>query len=416
MSNKLTFIQISPDSFAPPTDVTLKLSDGNIGAHRMILAAVSPVFEKMLYGNFKESSLSEVNLPEDNCKNMKMLIDFVYTGGYQVSNVDDIFPLAEVIERYQINKLPLYHLCGKTILSQMDSSNYLTLLSQFACVMDEISIKRAADKVMCYTNNNFIANFDEVKDLPEEVILSLLPRDDLENPEVDIFNFLVRWHAYQTEELGNTLQLIPQLFQHIRYALIHPRLLIAKVTNCDHVDKQLLAKALDCLYNKPLQDKNDECKCGECSNPQTSDKIRTPRIHVNAVCDMWQHNNNNARVSNDKLQVYYNSFNYGTIIIKSNKLKNGICSLKITNATPNSDNLFVFSVYNNANSCLHKFSLKTNHTITMLIYENDLFLKIFVGNEISSTSSIVGQPPFTISILGDCAYNYSGSFEIYSQV
>ena len=88
----------------------------------MILAAVSPVFEKMLYGNFKESSLSEVNLPEDNCKNMEMLIDFVYTWGYQVSNVDDFFPLAEVIERYQISKFPLYDLCGKTILSQMDSS------------------------------------------------------------------------------------------------------------------------------------------------------------------------------------------------------------------------------------------------------------------------------------------------------
>ena len=414
MSNNLTFIQISPDSFAPPTDVTLKLSDGSIGAHRVILAAVSPVFEKMLYGNFKESSLSEVNLPEDNCKNMKMLIDFVYTGGYQVSNVDDIFPLAEAIERYQINKLPLYHLCGKTILSQMDSSNYITLLPKFACVMDEISIKRAADKVMCYTNNNFVVKFDEVKDLPEEVILSLLPRDDLENPEVDIFNFLVRWHAYQTEELGNTLQLVPQIFQHIRYALINPRLLVAKVTNCDHVGKQLLAKALDCLYNKPLRDKSYECKCGECSNLQTDDKIRIPRI-VNTVCDIWRHNNN-ARVSNDKLQVYNNNFSYGSKIIKSNALKNGICSFKITIATPNSDEMFLFSVYNNANSCLHKLPLKTNYTITMLIYENDLFLKIFAGNEIRSTLSIVEQPPFTISILGNSYINHSGSFEIYTQV
>ena len=35
--------------------------------------------------------------------------------------------------------------------------------------MDEISIRRAADKVMCYTNNNFVVKFDEVKDLLEEV-------------------------------------------------------------------------------------------------------------------------------------------------------------------------------------------------------------------------------------------------------
>ena len=378
----------------------------------MILAAVSPVFEKMLYGNFKESSLSEVNLPEDNCNNIKMLIDFVYTGGCQVKSVDDIFPLAEVIERYQINKLPLYHLCGKTILSQMDSSNYLTLLPKYASVMDEKSIKRAADKVMCYTNNNFVPKFDEVKDLPEEVILSLLPRNDLENPEVDIFNFLVRWHAYQTEELGNTLQLVPQLFRHIRYALINPRLLLSKVTGCDHVDKQLLAEALDCLYNKPLQNKSDECKCGECSGLKTGDMIRTPRANVKAG-DIWQCHNNTT-VFNDKLHIYYSSLSIGGEIIKSNELKNGLSCFKIKITTQNSDNMFLFSIYNNANNCLHKLPLKTNYTTVILIYDNDLFLKIVVGNEIKSTLNIVEQPPFRISILGNCSNNRSGSFEIYT--
>ena len=381
----------------------------------MILAAVSPIFEKMLYGNFKESSLCEVNLPEDNCKNMKMLIDFVYTGGCQVKSVDDIFPLAELIECYQINKLPLYHLCGKTILSQMDSSNYITLLSQFACVMDKKSIKRAVDKVMCYTNNNFVTKFDEVKDLPEEVILSLLPRDDLENPEVDIFNFLVRWHTYQTEERGNTLQLVPQLFRHIRYALIHPRILVAKVTDCDHVDKQLLAEALDCLYNKSLQNKRDGCKCGECSDLQLGDMIRTPRINLKAS-DIWQCHNNTTVSNDNKLQVYYSDLYKGGEIVQSNQLRNGVCFFNIKIATPNSENLFLFSVHNNAYSCLHSFPLKANYTITMLIYEEDLFLKIFVGNKIKSTLSIVEQPPFQISISGNCTINRSGSFEIYTHI
>ena len=100
----------------------------------MILAAVSPVFEKMLYGNFKESGLSEVNLLEDNCKNIKMLIDFVFTGGCQVKSVDDIFLLAELIERYQINKLPLYHLCGKNNIvtnGQLKLSYIITKFCQY---------------------------------------------------------------------------------------------------------------------------------------------------------------------------------------------------------------------------------------------------------------------------------------------
>ena len=57
MTNKLLLIQISPGSFSPPTDVTLKLSDGSIDAHKMILAAVSPVFERMFYGDLRREML-----------------------------------------------------------------------------------------------------------------------------------------------------------------------------------------------------------------------------------------------------------------------------------------------------------------------------------------------------------------------
>ena len=65
----------------------------------MILAAVSSVSEKMLYRNFKESSLLEVNVPENNYKNIKCSsILRTYIWGCQVQSIDDTFALAEVIE------------------------------------------------------------------------------------------------------------------------------------------------------------------------------------------------------------------------------------------------------------------------------------------------------------------------------
>ena len=98
---KLTLIQISRSQFSPPTDVTLKLADSSIDVHRMILAAVSPVFERMFYGDFKEGKSMMVDLPKDSSKIMKLLIDFVYCGNCELESLDDIVPVLEVFDRYQ---------------------------------------------------------------------------------------------------------------------------------------------------------------------------------------------------------------------------------------------------------------------------------------------------------------------------
>ena len=118
---KLTLIQISRSSFSLPTDVILKLAGGNIEAHRSILAAVSPVFEKMFYGNLKEGKSMTVDLPKDSSEILSHVIDFVYHGSCELKNLDNIFQILEAFDRYQINKVPFYHMCGEVILTQMES-------------------------------------------------------------------------------------------------------------------------------------------------------------------------------------------------------------------------------------------------------------------------------------------------------
>ena len=78
--------------------MTLKLPDGSIDAHRMILAAVSPVFERMFYGDFTEGKSMTVDLPKDNYKIMTLLMDFVHCGSCEMKNLDDIFPLLEIFD------------------------------------------------------------------------------------------------------------------------------------------------------------------------------------------------------------------------------------------------------------------------------------------------------------------------------
>ena len=101
----MTLNQIYASSFSAPTDVTLKLPEGNIDAHKMILAAVSPVFERMFYGDFKEGKSRTADLPVDKYKIFKMLIDFIYNGSCKLECMDDILPLVEVMDRYQMKKM-----------------------------------------------------------------------------------------------------------------------------------------------------------------------------------------------------------------------------------------------------------------------------------------------------------------------
>ena len=136
----------------------------------MILAAASPVFEKMFYGDFKEGISTIAVLPADNYKVFKLLIDFIYNGSCKMDCMDDILPLLEVMDCYQLRKGAFYDICSKVILANLDSSNYLTVLPKFVGVLNEESIQKAADKVMCYTNSIFIDKFDNTKDLPEEVL------------------------------------------------------------------------------------------------------------------------------------------------------------------------------------------------------------------------------------------------------
>ena len=211
LPHKLTLIQISCSSFSLPKDVILKLPGGNIEAHRSILAAVSPVFEKMFYGNLKKGKSMTVDLPKDSSEILSHVIDFVYHGGFELKNLD-IFQILGAFDRYQINKVPFYHMCGEVILTQMESSNYLYLLQKFAKVMNEEGIEKVANKVMLYTNDDFIAKFDDNKDLPEEIMLQLLQIDTTHH-EVDIFDFLVKRHDYQTNNLGKSLQLTQNFFK-----------------------------------------------------------------------------------------------------------------------------------------------------------------------------------------------------------
>ena len=87
-----------------------------------------------------------------------------------------------------------------------------------------------------------------IANLPEEVLLCLLKRNEITCHDINIFVFLVKWCNYQTKELGISLQHTPKLFKCVRYPLIIPQLLSSIVAPCDLVNTKDLSKSYRYLY------------------------------------------------------------------------------------------------------------------------------------------------------------------------
>ena len=424
LATKITFIQISPTSFSPPTDVTLKLSDGSIDAHKMILAAVSPVFERMFYGNFKEGQSKDVDLPKDSYKTMRLLIDTIYKGSCEVDNLDDTIPLMEVMDRYQINKVPLKHMCGEPVLSQLDSSNYLTLLPKYVSVMSEESHKKAADKVMSFTNNDFVTKFDETKDLPEEVMLPLLKSYGITQPEINVFEFLVKWHNYQTKDLGMSLQLTTQLFQCVRYFLILPQLLSSKVIANSLADRQLVAKAFDYLYNSP----SPLGSYGDGSHQLPPEQFS--ELSSCSIRTQWISNTNVSLkpVLLDRYDVSFYPCNVAvnSFAVKSMPLSSGMHSFCLSNLSftvtsgqgqiLNINSQISIAIFDKHDRYLDIHPVLCNDIlISLYIHDDDLFVKFIEGGKVKSTTTTSGESPFVICICNSEPYsggNHLSSFSI----
>ena len=384
-----------------PTDVTLKLSDGSINAHKMMLAMVSPVFEKMLFGGFKEGKLDEVNLPTDNYRIFSLLLSAIFNESCEMESLDDIFSLMEVAERYQINKAPLQQMCSEAILSELNYYTYLTILPKYASLMNDDSLRKAAGKVVLSTKNTWIKDFDKAKILPEEVLLFLLNRKDIPCSELDTYRYLVKWYKYQRINLGKALQLTTQLFRCIRYSLIFPQVLLTEVASCQLVDKQTLTKALSFIYTScdPLEkcydidDYDDDCK-------QTIDSRKLCHSLQLDYMKWVEFYGVNINFSEKIISINFafNKKGQQFPIVKMELKKNGIYSF-CTHSVNIALSILIID-QSNSNKVLINSDLPKSSLITLQVYGGDVFIKVIdkQSKKVKSNSYCSGSLPFSMQI------------------
>lgn len=76
------------------TDFTIVSGEKEYKVHRLVIAAQSDFFRKLLRSPFKESSDRSVTLHDDPAVAVEMMIEFMYTGRYRYANKSELAAMA----------------------------------------------------------------------------------------------------------------------------------------------------------------------------------------------------------------------------------------------------------------------------------------------------------------------------------
>ncbi|ELU13120.1 hypothetical protein CAPTEDRAFT_119696, partial [Capitella teleta] len=102
------------------TDFVLKVEDQEIHCHKVIMAAASRYFEKMLTSDMKESTEGRAKLNETNFAIINLIVNAIYEGCLELDgdNVQDVFLACH---HYDIELfMPL---CTDYMFEHIDSDN-----------------------------------------------------------------------------------------------------------------------------------------------------------------------------------------------------------------------------------------------------------------------------------------------------
>ena len=225
--------------------MTFKTSDGgSVSAHRAIVAASSPVFHAMLYGNMKESSQKEIELPNIDSNMLKKLFSFIYTGHIQASLMDCL-ELLQAADYFDISELKA--MCHDMIVNEV---TYCFNFNDSICwTVTLFAAKHHLDTLVetCFNimenNASITVHSSWFGSLPFSVLTMLVKSSNLEVKELDLFQAVVEWCKQQKETVSDDD--VNSLFQQIRYPLMRKEDLIEKVHPTNMADPDLYKAALE---------------------------------------------------------------------------------------------------------------------------------------------------------------------------
>jgi len=229
-------------------DVTFKTSDGgSVSAHRVIVAAGSPVFHAMLYGNMKESSQKEIGLTSVDAATFKILIIFMYSGKVEI-NSDNCLDVLEAASYFNIAVLETKS--SDFIASAINVENCCSIATVASAKKFDTLLK----KCLAFVDFNCekIVDHSSFYSLPCDIVLAICQSSSLHINEIDLFLALVKWQKKQEGNISKNDS--EKLLKEIRYPMISIEDLLGKVRPTKWADPVLYTLALEHHYKPDIYD------------------------------------------------------------------------------------------------------------------------------------------------------------------
>ncbi|KAK1309661.1 BTB/POZ domain-containing protein [Acorus calamus] len=110
------------------TDVTINTSDGTLKAHRAVLSASSPVFERMFIHDLKEKESSTIEIEDMSLESCMALLSYIYGNIKHDEFWKHRLALLGAANKYDIADLK--ECCEESLLEDINSSNVLERLQE----------------------------------------------------------------------------------------------------------------------------------------------------------------------------------------------------------------------------------------------------------------------------------------------
>ena len=142
-------------------DLVLVCVDGEVKAHRSIMAARSPAFEAMLESEMKEKRSGRVKVNDFGINIVKAMVQFIYTAKID-EEIEDIVELMKIGDKYLIKSL--VDDCGRKLAKAISKENVLDL----GAVADSFSAEDLLKSCANFVLKNLEVLGDDLEKLPKD--------------------------------------------------------------------------------------------------------------------------------------------------------------------------------------------------------------------------------------------------------
>ena len=206
-------------------DITLVSIDNiEFKAHRNVLSAASPYFDKLLQSNMKENREGIVRFEEISGSVLKDVLEFIYSGTVDVTQEN----AEELIAAGNYLIIPgLKTASGRFLEREMSHINCIStfyLAEKYEC--DELITN---SRLFIHKNIVAVAKLDEFLLLQAKEIERWISSDEITvNEEADVFKIILDWVNHRKNERKTAFE---ELFGHVRLSFLSRDYLEDVVTN-----------------------------------------------------------------------------------------------------------------------------------------------------------------------------------------